>query len=119
MRISDWSSDVCSSDLSALASYEKVMASPELPAEEKVGVLDSYAKLAYSAKDYSRAATAIEQYKAAGGDNAQTLSLYAQSLYLAGRYKEAGAELGREIAAVEQAGQKPSSIQLQERKSAV
>src|SRR3546814_4486988 len=89
------------------------MASPELPAEEKVGVLDSYAKLAYSAKDYSRAATAIEQYKAAGGDNAQTLSLYAQSLYLAGRYKEAGAELGREIAAVEQAGQKPRSIQLQ------
>src|SRR3546814_3161727 len=82
MRISDWSSDVCSSDLvakltayeryiierlkasaaigagdykSALASYEKVIVSPELPAEEKVGVLDSYVKLAYTAKDYARA----------------------------------------------------------------
>lgn len=97
----------------ALASYEKVVVSPELPAEEKLGVLDSYAKLSYAAKDYSRAATAIEQYKAAGGDDAQALSLYSQSLYLAGRYKEASAELTREIAAVEQAGQKPSDIQLQ------
>lgn len=97
----------------ALASYDKVIASPELPAEEKVGILDAYVKLAYTAKDYPRAAAAIEQYKAAGGNDAQTLSLYSQSLYLAGRYKEASAELSREIAAVEQAGQKPTDVQLQ------
>src|SRR3546814_8232726 len=75
MRISDWSSDVCSSDLdykSALASYEKVIVSPELPAEEKVWVLDSYVKLAYTAKDYARAATAIQQYQAAGGTKDRT-----------------------------------------------
>lgn len=98
---------------SALASYEKVVASPELPAEEKVGVLDSYVKLAYTAKDYSRAATAIQQYQAAGGTDAQTIGLYAQSLYLAGRYQEAAAELSRSIAAAEQAGKRPSDTELQ------
>lgn len=97
----------------ALASYDKVIAAPELPAEEKLGVLESYVKLAYTAKDYPRTVSAIEQYKAAGGSNAQVLSLYSQSLYLAGRYKEASAALTNEIAAVEQAGQKPTDIQLQ------
>src|SRR3546814_17557424 len=82
-------------------------------AEEKVGVLDSYVKLAYTAKDYARAATAIQQYQAAGGTNAQTLGLYAQSLYLAGRYKEAAAQINRQIASAEQAGRKPDSTQLQ------
>lgn len=98
---------------SALASYEKVVASPELPAEEKIGVLDSYVKLAYTAKDYNRAATAIQQYKAAGGSDAQTIGLYAQSLYLAGRYQEAAASLNAEINAQQAAGKRPTDTQLQ------
>jgi hypothetical protein len=93
--------------------YEKVVASPELPAEEKVGVLDSYVKLAYTAKDYARAATAIQQYKTAGGNDARTIGLYAQSLYLAGRYQEAAAEISRSIATEEQAGKRPSDTELQ------
>ncbi|WP_245586193.1 hypothetical protein [Solimonas soli] len=98
---------------SALAAYEQVVNSPELAAEEKVQTLDSYVKLAYTAKDYARAATAIQMYRAAGGNNAQTLGLYAQSLYLAGRYKEAADELTRQIAALEQARQRPTDTQLQ------
>jgi len=97
----------------ALVSYEKVLNSPELPAEEKVQTLDSYAKLAYTAKDYARAATAIQMYRAAGGNNQQTLGIYAQALYLAGRYKEAADELSRQIATAEQAKQRPTDTQLQ------
>lgn len=98
---------------SALASYEEVVASPELPAEEKLGVLDSYVKLAYTAKDYPRAVGAIQAYKAAGGGSAQTLGLYTQALYLSGRYAEAETETRREIAAAERAGQRPTDTQLQ------
>ncbi|MDB5969357.1 MAG: repeat family protein [Hydrocarboniphaga sp.] len=97
----------------ALAAYEQVIASPELPAAEKVSTLDSYVKLAYAAKDYARTADAIQKYKAAGGTAAETLGLYAQSLYLAGKYKEAGAELSSQIGAQEAAGKRPSDTQLQ------
>ncbi|NGY06619.1 hypothetical protein, partial [Solimonas terrae] len=67
----------------------------------------------YTAKDYGRAASAIQQYQSAGGNDAQTIGLYAQSLYLAGRYAEAGAETGRQIAAAEAAGRRPTDTQLQ------
>lgn len=97
----------------ALAAYEQVLASPELPSEEKVKTLDAYVKLAYTAKDYAKTADAIRQYKAAGGSNADTLGLYAQSLYLSGQYKEASAELSSQIKAMEAAGKTPSDTQLQ------
>ncbi|NGY04310.1 hypothetical protein, partial [Solimonas terrae] len=67
----------------------------------------------YTAKDYGRAASAIQQYQSAGGNDAQTIGLYAQSLYLAGRYQEAAAEISRQIAAAEQAGRRPDDTQLQ------
>jgi hypothetical protein len=97
----------------ALSAYEQVLASPELPPEEKVKTLDAYVKLAYASKDYAKTAEAIKQYKAAGGNSADTLGLYAQSLYLAGQYKEAGAELSSQIKALEVAGKAPSDTQLQ------
>ncbi|WP_245586202.1 hypothetical protein [Solimonas soli] len=97
----------------ALAAYGQVVDSPELPAEERLQVLDSYVKLAYTAKDYPRAAAAVTKYREAGGRDPQTLGLYAQSLFLAGRYKEAADEISRQVAAAEQAGQRPSDSQLQ------
>ena len=97
----------------ALAAYEQVLASPELPAAEKLQTLDAYVKIAYGAKDYAKTAEGIQKYKAAGGASAETLGLYAQSLYLAGKYKEAGAELTSQINALEQAGKRPSDTQLQ------
>ena len=97
----------------ALAAYEQVLASPELPAAEKLQTLDAYVKIAYGAKDYTKTAEGIQKYKAAGGTSAETLGLYAQSLYLAGKYKEAGTELTSQINALEQAGKRPSDTQLQ------
>ena len=98
---------------SALAAYDDILASPELPAGEKVQRLDAYVKIAYTAKDYAKTADAIQKYKAAGGTSPDTLGLYAQSLYLAGKYKEAGAELTSQIDALEAAGKRPTDTQLQ------
>ena len=97
----------------ALAAYDQVLASPELPAAEKLQTLDAYVKIAYGAKDYTKTAEGIQKYKAAGGTSAETLGLYAQSLYLAGKYKEAGTELTSQINALEAAGKRPSDTQLQ------
>lgn len=97
----------------ALAAYESVLASPELPAAEKPATLDSYVKLAYTSKDYAKTVTAIQQYQLAGGDNRETLGLLAQSQYLAGQYKEAAQTLEADIATAEKAGQKPTDTQLQ------
>jgi len=97
----------------ALAAYGQVVDSSELPEEEKLPVLDSYAKLAYTAKDYARAANAVLKYRQAGGQDPQTLSLYAQSLFLGGRYNEAADVLRKQIAAAEQRGQRPAETQLQ------
>ena len=97
----------------ALVVYEQILVSPELPAEEKLQTLDAYVKIAYSAKDYTKTAEGIQKYKAAGGASAETLGLYAQSLYLGGKFKEAGAELLSQINALEAAGKRPSDTQLQ------
>ncbi|WP_428311900.1 hypothetical protein [Hydrocarboniphaga sp.] len=98
---------------SALSGYETVLASPELPAAEKLPTLDAYVKIAYASKDYVKTSEGIAKYKAAGGTSAETLGLYAQSLYLAGKYKEAGAELTSQINALEAAGKRPTDTQLQ------
>ena len=98
---------------SALAAYELVVNSSELPDGEKIQTLDSYVKLAYTAKDYARAASAIQVYRTAGGSDAQTLGLYAQCLYLTGRYSEASETLESEIRSAEAAGRRPSDTQLQ------
>lgn len=97
----------------ALVAYEQVLASPQLLAEEKLPTLETYIKLAYASKDYTKTADGIQKYRAAGGNSAELLNLYAQSLYLGGKYKEAGIELSSQINALEAAGKKPTDTQLQ------
>ncbi|WP_374679748.1 hypothetical protein [Hydrocarboniphaga effusa] len=97
----------------ALTAFEQVLESPELPPAEKLQKYDAYVKIAYASKDYNKTAEAIEKYKAAGGSNAETLGLYVQSLYLAGKYKEAGVELASRIKSLEAAGKRPTDTQLQ------
>jgi tetratricopeptide (TPR) repeat protein len=97
----------------ALSAYDAVLASPELPAAEKLPTLDAYVKIAYASKDYGKTATAIKQYQAAGGNSKETIGLLAQSQYLAGQYKEASQTLTADIDEAEKAGQKPSDTQLQ------
>jgi tetratricopeptide (TPR) repeat protein len=98
----------------ALSAYDVVLASPELPAAEKLQTLDAYVKIAYASKDYAKTADAIQKYKAAGGNSAETLGLYAQSLYLAGKYKEAStcADVPKSTK-LASAGKRPTDTQLQ------
>jgi hypothetical protein len=98
---------------SAMAAIDQELASPELPPAQQLTLLENYVKIAYASKDYAKTADAIAKYKAAGGSNAETLSLNAQSLYLAGRYKEATADLTAQISELEAAGKRPSDLQLQ------
>lgn len=97
----------------AAAAYEAVLASSALPPEEKMTTLDGYVKLVYASKDYAKTADAVQKYRAAGGTNAEVLGLLPQSLYLAGKYKEAGVELTKVINDQERAGKQPSAVQLQ------
>ncbi|MDB5970827.1 MAG: repeat family protein [Hydrocarboniphaga sp.] len=97
----------------ALSAYDQLLASSELPAAEKLQTLDAYVKIAYASKDYAKTADGIAKYKAAGGTSAETLGLYAQSLYLAGKYKEASSALSAEINEMAAAGKRPTDTQLQ------
>jgi len=97
----------------AATAYEAVLASSSLPPEEKMSTLEGYVKLVYASKDYAKTAEAVQKYRAAGGNNAETLGLLPQGLYLAGKYKEAGVELTKVINDLESAGKQPTAVQLQ------
>lgn len=97
----------------ALKAYDEALASPEMPAGEKLQTYDVMARLAYGGKNYPRAVDAIEKYRAAGGNNAQTLELLPQAYYLSGKYAEAARELNALLADQEKAGRQPSEMQLQ------
>ncbi|SEQ03022.1 hypothetical protein SAMN04488038_103129 [Solimonas aquatica] len=97
----------------ALKAYEESLASPQMPAAEKVQTLDVMAKLAYAGKNYAKAVDAIEKYREAGGNSPQTLELLPQAYYLTGKYGEAGKELSVLLAQKEKAGQTPSETQFQ------
>src|SRR3546814_16844420 len=83
----------------AIKAYETALASPQMPAAEKLQTYDVIAKLAYGARNYSKAAEYIKKYQAAGGNNAQTLGLLTQTLYqandLSGAQRELNAQLDR------------------------
>lgn len=97
----------------ALQAYRSALSSPEFPASEKATTLDAVARLSFAAKRYADAATAVQEYQAAGGTNAATLALLPQTLYLAGNYPEAAKVLKAQVATAERAGKAPSEAQLQ------
>lgn len=97
----------------AIKAYEAVLASPQMPAGEKLQTYDTIAKIAYAGKDYSKAADYIRKYQAAGGNSAQTLGLLPQTLYLANDLSGAQQALNAQLTQMERAGQKPTETQLQ------
>ncbi|TDU31695.1 hypothetical protein DFR24_1074 [Panacagrimonas perspica] len=99
--------------IGAVRAYEQALASTELPDAERLHVLDAIGRLAYAGKQYGKAATAIQDYRTAGGDSVETLRLLPQALYLADRHVEAARELSAQIAASEKAGKAPGEAQLQ------
>ncbi len=97
----------------AIKAYEAALASPQMPAGEKVQTYDVIAKLAYAGKNYAKAADYIGKYRAAGGNSAQTIALLPQTLYLANDLGGAQRELGAQLTQIEKSGQKPTETQLE------
>src|SRR3546814_13088320 len=84
-----------------------------MPASENVQTYEVIAKLAYGARNYSKAAEYIKKYQAAGGNNAQTLGLLTQTLYQANDLSGAQRELNAQLDRMAKAGQKPTENQLE------
>lgn len=97
----------------AIKAYEAALASPQMPEGDKQKTYEVIARLAYAGHQYDEASMYIGKYRSAGGDNAQTLALLPQALYLAGDLGAAQRELHAQLAQIEKAGQKPSQTQLE------
>ncbi len=64
----------------ALAVFEKIVASPLLPASDRNPMTETTVKLALQQKQYATAATLMKAYLAGGGSDAEIVSLYPQVL---------------------------------------
>lgn len=97
----------------AIRSFEAVIASGQLPAAERLQMLQAMAGLAYRAKDHPKAAALAQRYLKEGGDDTPTRNLLAQSLYLSGRHAEAAKAMQAVLQAEDSAGRVPTEGQLQ------
>lgn len=97
----------------AIEAYRRVLASDQLPEEERAPIVNATARMAYTARMYDEAIDLIREYRELGGEDPQTLSLLPQALYVTDRHAEAAQVLKRRIEAVEKAGDKPDEYQLQ------
>lgn len=97
----------------AIEAYKRVLASEELPEEERAAVLNATARMAYTAKRYDESIEFIREYRKAGGDDRQTIALLPQALYVTDRFAEAAEALIQYIEETEAAGIRPDEYLLQ------
>mgnify|MGYP001318614931 CR=1 FL=1 len=97
----------------ATAAYEKLIASSRTPRNLKNQMLMSEGTMAYNAKDYPKAALAIQRYLKDVGPNPQMETLLAQSYYLQKDYANTLSVLNPIVSRTVKAGQKPVESQLQ------
>ena len=83
----------------ALATFETVLASPQLPKPERQPILEATIKLAMQLKDYPRASQWMKTYVAEGGSNAEIRRLHPQVLSVTGDHAGVVRELAPLIAA--------------------
>lgn len=97
----------------ALAAYQRVLESEQLPPNERMPIINAMARMAYASGDYPRSIELIRQYRDEGGTGAETLNLLPQAYYQIGQFDAAARELVRQIESVEKAGARPSEQKLQ------
>ena len=97
----------------AIAADDALIDNARTPAAEKLKLREAEIGIAYGAHDYARATTALKQYFAAGGRDAQMQTLLIQCYYLQKDYRDAAIEQSGQIAAEERAREKPTENQLQ------
>ncbi len=88
----------------ALALFEQLLASTQLPAADRPVMLETTAKLALQAKEYTRARRWIETYLAEGGTNAELRRVYPQVLGALGDHAGVVRALQPQLAADAAAG---------------
>ncbi|MCQ8279161.1 hypothetical protein NFI95_11975 [Acetobacteraceae bacterium KSS8] len=97
----------------AIKADDALIDSSRTSSAEKTRLLMAEASMAYNAKDYPRAISAIERYFKAGGSDPAMHTILIQSYYLQKDYPNAAKAQERQIAQEEKAGQKPTENQLQ------
>ncbi|MGC4027837.1 MAG: hypothetical protein QM696_03030 [Steroidobacteraceae bacterium] len=92
---------------------EAQLASGFVTGTEKNNILKNLASVAYQDKNYAKAVDMGRQLISAGGGDAETYTLVAQSYYLQNKYGDAAKFLGDYVANQERNGQQPKEQSLQ------
>lgn len=97
----------------AIEALESALASPLMPAADRIPMLATVAGQYYMARNYTKAADACARYVKEGGSDPAMRTLQLQSLYLGGDLGRAAKEIHAEILAAERDGKIPSEQMLQ------
>lgn len=95
----------------AATSFETVINSGRVAANERVKFLQQIAILHYKAKNYAPAAKWFGQYFQEGGADQELRTIYGQALFLSGDYLASAQEMAKAIAESEAAGRVPAENQ--------
>ena len=93
---------------SAVTDFEAVLASPQLPAADRVTIMKVIATILYSTEQYPKAAVALQRYIDAGGDDAQLKELLPQAQYASKDYATAAKGFKAQVDATYAAGHVPT-----------
>lgn len=93
---------------SAATDFEALLANEQLPAADRLQTLKAYASVLYTAEQYPKATVAIQQYLAAGGDDAQLRELLPQTQYVNKDYAAAAKGFQAQVDAAYAAGHAPA-----------
>ncbi|HEY9029145.1 MAG TPA: hypothetical protein VIP05_32970, partial [Burkholderiaceae bacterium] len=96
----------------AAADFDAILASPLLPAEDRLIMMKSLAGIYYGSEQYAKAAVAIQRYLDAGGNDAQLKELLPQAQYAAKDYANAAKGFRAQVDADYAAGKVPTEKQL-------
>jgi hypothetical protein len=92
----------------AVTDFEAVLASPQLPAGDRLTIMKVIATLLYSSEQYPKAAVALQRYVDAGGEDAQLKELLPQAQYASKDYATAAKGFKAEVDAIYAGGHVPS-----------
>lgn len=98
----------------SLDAFESVLPMPELPASERLPIIETSAKLALQLKDYPRALGHVKAFFAGGGSSAEFKRLQPQLMAITGDHAGAAREFEAYIAAEQAAGRAPSETTLRQ-----
>ncbi|MEI9984033.1 MAG: tetratricopeptide repeat protein [Aliidongia sp.] len=95
----------------AAKAFSAAIETGKMKPEDQLNMMAVVTSLYGQAKDYANATAWGQRYLKAGGTDAQVKTIIVQAEYLSGDYASAARDAQAQIAATEQAGQKPTEAQ--------